>query len=137
MVRDGALEKWMSFEMRRLRDSLVTQPRSLSDLMLEDVPTARTRAGEPHAFDKQMLERFHAALSPLTRRKLRLPITFYVDSELPNEAYVQDEAAATLLRALGEVPATLEPRAGRLWLSHARARDIAERWRGAFQFSLL
>ena len=137
MVREGALEKWFALEMRRVRDAMVTQPRSLSDLMLEDAPSVRTRGGELHAFDKAMLQRFHDALSPLTRRKLRLPVTFYVDSELPGEAYVQDEAAATLLRTLGEVPAALEPRAGRLWLSHARARDISERWRGAFQFSMM
>lgn len=137
MVREGTVERWMAIEMGRLRDAMVTQPRSLAELLLDDAPAATTRGGAPHPFDRAMLQRFGAALSPLTRRKLRLPITFYVESEMPTEAYLTDEAAMALLRALGEVPAALDARDGRLWLAHARARDIAERYAGAFQFSLL
>ena len=137
MVREGALERWMSLEMGKMRDGIVTQARPLHELLLEERPQATTRGGLPHPFDRAMLQRFHDALPPLARRRLRLPVTFYVESDLADEAYVTDEAAIALLRALGEVPATLEPREGRLWLSHARARDVSERWRNAFQFTYL
>lgn len=137
VVGEGTLERWMALEMRRIRDALVTQPRFLHELMLEDAPAATTRGGEPHPFDKAMLQRFHDALSPLARRRVRLPIMFYVENEAPNEAYVVDEPAVALLHALGEIPASIQPRNGKLWIAHSRARHIAQRWRGAFQFSYL
>ena len=127
----------MALEMGKIRDAIVTRPRPLHELILEDEPSAATRGGFPHPFDKAMLRRFHETLSPLARRRLRLPVTFYVESDLSDEAYVTDEAAIALLRALGEVPASLEPRDGKLWMAHARARDVSERWRNAFQFSYL
>lgn len=127
----------MALEMSRVQQGLVSAPRPLGDLLMEEAPAARTRGGDEHRFDPQMLRRFADALGPLARRKLRLPATFFVDKDLAEDAYLADEAAAELLRALGEVPRELEMRDGRLWLAHARARDIAERHRGAFQFSYL
>jgi uncharacterized protein (UPF0216 family) len=136
-VEERTIERWMGVEMLRFQESFVPAPRPLHELLAEDEPSARTRKGEPHRFDKQVLARIRDALGPLDRRKLRLPVTFYVDKEMPDDAYAVDETAARLLRALGEVPADLEPRDGRLWLGHARARVIAGRYPGVFQFSYL
>lgn len=131
------MERWVATEMLRFQESFVPAPRHLHELMLEDAPSATTRKGEPHLFDKQALARIHEALGPLDRRRLRLPATFYVDKEMPDDAYLTDEIAAGLLRALGEVPAEREMREGRLWVGHAKARLLADRYRGAFQFSYL
>ncbi len=137
VVGDGAMERWFAIEMLRFQEGFVTSPRPLHELMAEEEPAATTRKGERHAFDKGALARIHDALGPLDRRRLRLPVTFYVDKEMPDDAYATDEVAARLLRALGEVPADVEMREGRLWLAHARARVLADRYRGAFQFSYL
>lgn len=134
VVREGVIDRWVALEMGKLREGLVLAPRSLSDLLLEDAPAATTRGGAPHAFDKAVLRRFADALSPLDRRRLRVPVTFYVDHELPDDAYVPDETVARLLVALGEVPPEAGLREGRLWLGHARARAIAGRHPTAFQF---
>lgn len=131
------MERWMALEMGRLRASFVVAPRVLGDLVLEPRAAAPTQGGGEHVFDAAVLRRLHESLGPLARRRLRVPVTFYVDKDLPEDAYVADEAAIELLRALGEVPAALDARDGRLWLSHARARDIAERHPTAFQFSFL
>lgn len=136
-MRDGTVERWVALDVGRMREAFVGSPRLLSELVLEERPSAPTLGGAPHEFDPATLARFAAALGPLARRRLRLPITFFLDKELPGDAYVQDETAIELLRALGEVPAELGARDGRLWLSHARARDVAQRHRGAFQFSYL
>lgn len=133
-MREGAIDKWIALEMGKLREGLVLSPRSLGDVLLEDVPTATTRGGGVHAFDKAVLQRFADALSPLDRRRLKVPITFYVDHDMPDDAYLSDEAAARLLVALGDVPSGAAPREGKLWLGHARARGIAARYPSAFQF---
>lgn len=105
-MREGTLERWMALEMARVQQSLVAAPRPLGDLLMEDAPAARTRGGDEHRFDPQVLRRFADALGPLARRRLRLPATFFVDKDLAQDAYLADEAAADLLRALGEVPSS-------------------------------
>lgn len=134
-MRDGsAIDRWIALEMRKLSEGLVTAPRPLGDLLLEAAPSAPTRGGGAHSFDPAVLARLASALSALDRRRVRLPVTFYVHHEMPDDAYVADEAAGRLLHALGEVPLGLEPREGRLWLGHARARAIAAKHPTAFQF---
>lgn len=134
-VRDErGLEKWLSLEMGSFHKGLVPAPRALSDLLLEEQPAATTRGGTPHVFDRAVLSKFHEALSPLARRKLKLPATFFVDKELHSDAYLQDATAAELLRALGEVPASRELRDGKLWLGLVSAQALAAKYPGAFQF---
>lgn len=133
-MRDAGIDKWIALEMGRMREGLVLAPRPLGDLLLEDRPTAPTRGGGAHSFDKAVLERLAAHVGAFDRRRLRLPITFYVEHETPDDAYVQDEAAWRLLVALGDVSSDVAPREGRLWLGHARARAIAARHPTVFQF---
>lgn len=136
-VEDDALQRWMALEMSKLRETLVAAPRPLSELLLEERPAARTRGGGERPFDKGVLQRFRELLSPLERRRLRLPATFFVEHEMPEDAYVTDATVVRLLQALGEVPGGQDLREGRLWLGHARARAIAERYPSAFQFAHL
>lgn len=133
MVGEGTMDRWIALEMTRLQGALVTQTRPLADLLAEPEPQATTKGGFPYRFDRAVLQRFHDALGALDRRRLRLPVTFYVDRDLPDDAYLQDETAIRLLAGLGEVT-DVTPREGRLWLGHARARAIAERHPAAFQF---
>lgn len=127
------MEKWIALEMVRLQSSFVPSARPLHELLAEAEPQAPTRGGDPHRFDREVLRRFDAALGPLDRRRLRLPITFYVDKDMPADAYLQDPVAAALLRALDEVP-DVEMREGKLWVGHVRAQALAKRHPTAFQF---
>lgn len=95
------MERWLALEMSRSHRAFVAQPRPLGDLLTEDAPTAPTKGGELHRYDVATLRRLAAALSPLARRRLRLPATFYVDKELADDAHLTDEPAMDLLRALG------------------------------------
>lgn len=136
MESDRGVDRWIALEMARLQQSLVTAPRSVRELAAEEEPTARTRGGEPYRFDRAVVLRIHQTLGPLARSRVRLPVTFYLDKDLPEDAHVADEHAADMLRALGELPAGLQPREGKLWLGHAKARLIAEKYPTAFQFVL-
>ena len=134
MVEERSLERWFALEMTRFHRSFVSQPRPLFELVEESDPTAPTKGGELHRFDVATLRRIHDALGPLARRRLRLPITFFVDKDVPDDAHVTDEPAIELLRALGELPDGAAPREGKLWLGLARARVVADRYPGVFQF---
>ena len=131
---ERALERWFALEMTRFHRAFVAQPRPVGDLVLEAEPTAPTKSGELHRYDPATLRRIHDVLGPLARRRVRLPATFFVDKDIPSDAHVADEAAIELLRALGEVPAGASAREGKLWMGLARAKLVAERYPGAFQF---
>lgn len=128
------MEKWLAVEMARFHRAFVATPRLLVELLAEAEPVATTKGGEVHRFDAAALRRIDAALSPLTRRRARLPVTFFVDKEMPNDAHVADETAVEILRAIGEVPPEARPREGKLWIGRAKAHLIAQRYPGAFQF---
>ena len=128
------MERWLALDMARFHRSFVSQPRPLADLVAEAEPRAATKGGEPYRYDAATLRRIDAALSPLTRRRVRLPATFFVDKDLPDDVHVAEEPVMDMLRALGEVPADAQPRDGKLWLGHVRARLIADKYPGAFQF---
>lgn len=98
-----------------MTESVVLQPIALALLLGMGAPTASTRTGGVHAFDRDALERMAAGLDVLLRHDLRLPMTFYVPHDLPGDAYLEDGHAIRALRALGETK--LEPRGGRLWMS--------------------
>lgn len=134
MVEERALERWFALEMTRFHRAFVAQPRPIGDLVLEAEPTAATKGGELHRYDIEAVRRIHAALGPLARRRVRLPVTFFVDKDLPTDAHVADEPAIEMLHALGELPPGSLAREGKLWLGLARARLVAERYPGAFQF---
>jgi uncharacterized protein (UPF0216 family) len=134
VVEERTMEKWMALEMSRFHRGFVAQPRALPDLLLEAEPSATTRSGEVHRYDVATLRRIHEALSPLARRRLRLPVTFFVDKDMADDVHVADEPAIDALRALGELGAGMEPREGKLWMGHARARLVAQKYPGAFQF---
>jgi uncharacterized protein (UPF0216 family) len=134
---DRALERWFSLEMARLRDGLVLSPRPIGEAALEARPVAPTRSGGEHLFDRAVLGAACARLSPLERRQVRIPVTFFVEADVPDDAYVSEGGPVTFLRALGEIAPDAAPREGRLWVGRARALAISGRHPSLFQFVFL
>lgn len=133
---EGALRKWMGFELGRLHSSLVTQPVSLARLLGSGAPEAPTREGGTHAFDQAVLQRLAARLPRDLPARLRLPITIVEPSDDPGDGYVQDAAAILAVQALGA--ATRQPTAdGRLWMAVVLWRRLAAEWPGCFQVLML
>lgn len=128
------LEKWFRMEAGNLNAALVRAPRPLADLLLEERPTAPTKAGE-HAFDPDALRRLADALPPLVRARLRVPLLVYRETETPDEAYVLDAVAAKALKVLGV--AVARPREGKLWVSYGLLVEFARRYPTCLQTVLL
>lgn len=131
---ERAMDRWFALEMARLHRAFVAQPRPVAELWADAAPTAATKGGEVHRYDVATVRRIHDALSPLARRRVRLPVTFIVHQDTPSDAHVADEPAIELLRALGEISPEAKAREGKIWMGLTRARLIAERYPGAFQF---
>lgn len=126
MADDDVLRRWMGLEAHRMTEGNVVQPIALALLLEMPEPTARTRVGGAHAFDRDALARMGERLDILLRHDLRLPMTFYVPHDLPGDAYLEDASAIRALQELGET--TAEPRQGRLWMSLPLVVRLRERW---------
>ena len=132
---EGALRKWMGFELGRLHSSLVTQPVPLAALLNRTDPVATTREGGTHVFDPAVLRRFAAALPRDLPGRLALPITIVEPSDNPGDGYVQGAAGIAAVEALGA--ATTRPSEGKLWMALPLWRRLAGQWPGCFQFLML
>lgn len=130
-VDERVVERWMSLEIGKVHETLVRAPRPLLDCLLEERPTAATRAGE-HVFDVAALRRLAEALSPLTRARVKVPLVVFLDSDMHGECYVADAAAVRAVRELGAAKA--EPKGDKVWMSESLARDLALRFPTCVQF---
>ena len=132
---EGALRKWMGFELGRLHSSLVTQPVLLAQLLAQPRPQAPTREGGTHSFDPAVLKRMAASLPRDLPGRLRLPVTVVEPSENAGDGYVQDAAGVLAVQALKpDVPSVRE---GKLWMGLPLWRRLAGEWPGSFQFLML
>ena len=93
----GGFDRWISFELGRLNAGLVIEKRSLAALLKEPEPAARTREGDVHPFEPQVLARFASVLTRDEADALRLPLTLTVRGD-SDEAILTDEIGAKALR---------------------------------------
>lgn len=132
---EGALRKWMGFELGRLHSSLVTQPVPLARLLEQAEPQAPTREGGTHLFDPALLKRLAARLPRDVPPRLRLPVTIVEPTENPGDGYLQDAAGILAVQALK--PDAPSVREGKLWMGLPLWRRLAAEWPGCFQFLML
>lgn len=132
---EGALRRYLRFELDTLHAGLVTQRRPLLDLRKEPRPSAPARNGT-HAFDPRELERLAQALPTELQLALRLPIHLYVDTDAGDAVYVQDAPAAEALASVGFELGSPDPQ-GRRWCSRARALQVVRDWPTCTQFVYL
>ena len=129
------VDRWISFELGRLNAGLVVEKKSLARLRAEPRPACRTREGDEHPFEPEILTRYAAALTAEEAEGLRLPITLIVSGDLEDSAYLTDELAAKAIRTIEGFGAAFSYRVGRMILPHALAVDIVRRHGGAVQLA--
>ncbi|MFQ5908419.1 MAG: DUF61 family protein [Thermoplasmata archaeon] len=134
---EDAVDRWVGLEMGKLTYGLVTRTKSLRELLEEDEPHATTREGERYPFDKTVLQKLAAVTSEAERGRLRLPITLRFHLDLENQASVEDELAAAVLRRLGGVEQAYPFREGRAWFPYSLGLEFLLQYPTAVQRLLL
>ena len=130
----GGVERWISFELGRLNAGLVIEKRSLAALLKDPEPAARTREGDVHPFEPQVLARFASVLRRDEADVLRLPLTLTVRGD-SDEAILTDEIGAKALRTLENFGQAFRFRDGRMALPHSLAIDLTRRYGGVLQLA--
>ncbi|QYZ78907.1 DUF61 family protein [Methanofollis formosanus] len=116
---ESVLKKWISLEVGRIKDGLVAEKKSLARLLTEPSPSAVTKGGKEHVFDREVIRTLGERLPEKVHHRLMIPITFYSTLDVTDSYYLRDETAFRALQALGELSEMREMREGKLWVSNA------------------
>jgi uncharacterized protein (UPF0216 family) len=130
---DSVFLRWMKLEIGRINEGMVSERKTLSQLLMEETPSSVTRAGKEYQFDLAVLQQIAKAIPAPLQDRLRLPILFYADIEVPNSCYLTDPVAVTVLQNLGEISSLREMRKGRLWVARPIAYSIFRKFPTAIQ----
>jgi uncharacterized protein (UPF0216 family) len=107
----------MQVEMKRINAAVVIERKTLAVLHTEESPSAKTKGGKEHFFNRVALDLLWEQLLPNLRDRLRLPILFYSDMDVPDSCYLTDEIAVKALQILGEISLLRISRKGKVWVS--------------------
>jgi uncharacterized protein (UPF0216 family) len=134
VARPEPIDRWVAFELGRLNAGLVVEKKSLSRLLQEAEPSSRTREGDLHPFDREVLARFATVLTAEEADDVRLPLTLTLRGE-SDEAVLTDAIGAKALRALEKFDRAFPFRDGRMAVPHSLAVDLTRRYGGVLQLA--
>jgi hypothetical protein len=133
---ESVLRRWMSLEMGKVNDGVVSARKSLEELLAEEKPSAVTRGGKPYRFDKNVIHALGKALPAPIHRRLRLPMIFFFDMEVADSCFLADAAALEALQALGDLSGQREMQAGRAWVGRAIVFSIIRKYPSVVQIMM-
>ena len=136
ITEESVLTRWMGMEVARINEGLVAERKTLASLLDEESPSAGTRGGGVHRFDREVLALLGGRLPEGIRTALRLPIVFFFDVDVRDSCYLADEAGVEALKSLGELGEGRKSSGGKLWVSRAIAFAIARRYPTVVQFAM-
>lgn len=130
---DSVLMRWMRTEINKMNESIVFERKSLVQLLQEENPSTKTKAGKDHFFETSTLKNLGEKLPKNLQEKLKLPILFFFDNEVPDSCYLNDAYALEALQALGEISRLRTMQQGRLWVGRSIAYLIMKKYPTAVQ----
>ncbi len=133
---EPVMMRWMQLEISRINDGLVTERKTLSELIEDDAPVSRTKSGKEYRFDRIALREFSKNVPEELRKVLRVPVTFYFDSGVPDSAFLTDERALAAFQAQGDLSELRTMRDGRVWVGRAIVYAITRKYPSLVQISV-
>ncbi len=116
---ESVMKRWMQMEMSRINESIVIERKTLAMVCKEESPSARTKSGKEYPFNHQALKTLWDQVPPDIRDRLKVPLLFHFDMDVPDSCYITDEVAIKALQSLGEISLLRTPQKGRVWVSRA------------------
>lgn len=130
---EPVLSRWISLEVSRMNEGLVRERKPLSLLLESEKPCSVTKKGEPYYFDKPVIGALGKSLPKDLQRQLRLPIQFFLSSDVPGSCSCPDARALAALQLLGEVSTLRTIQGDRFWVSRPIAYAIMKKYPTAVQ----
>ncbi len=96
-----------------------------------------TRDKRKHVFEKDVLRKIARALQREKHSMLLLPMNVFIDLNVGDQVYIDDELAAEVLRELEGFEKAYQYRNGRMWLPMSLSAELMGRYRTALQMVFL
>ena len=136
MYDESVLRRWMSLEMGKINDGVVSARVPLVSLLEMEKPAAVNRGGREHHFDREVIRKVGASLPVNLRSSLKLPIIFYFDMEVSNSCMLADEVALAVLQELGDLSRERRMEGGRMWVARALVFALLKKYPTAVQIMM-
>jgi len=136
MYDESVLRRWMSLEMGKINDGVVSARVLLVSLLEMEKPMAVNRGGREHHFDREVIRKMGATLPVNLRASLKLPIIFYFDMEVPDSCMLADEVALAVLQELGDLSKERRMEGGRMWVARALVFALLRKYPTAVQIMM-
>lgn len=128
--------RWMEGEMGKINKGIVAQRKTLAQLLEEEVPHSRTRAGRRYVFDRQVIRMLGEELPSELRDRLKLPILFFFDFRVEDSCFLNDKHALEALQMLSELGKMYRIRQGKVWVGKSMAYSIMRKYPTAIQITM-
>lgn len=133
---DSILTRWMRVEIGKINDGLVSERKSLAQLLMEEKPASITKVGQEHTFNKDVLKELGNKLPSDLHRKLKIPIIFFSDNRVPDSCYLNDPTALETLKILGEMSKMRRMQKGKLWVGRSIVYAIMQKYPSVVQIAM-
>lgn len=120
--------RWMRLEVSKINEGIVTERKSLAQLLIQERPASKTKSGGEHLFDKETLAFLRDNLPGELHYKLKLPILFFYSMNVPDSCYLNDAGALEALQILGDLSKMRRMQKGKLWVGRSIAYSIMKKY---------
>ncbi|ATU07405.1 DUF61 family protein [Methanohalophilus portucalensis] len=128
--------RWMKGEMGKINRAIVAQRKTLAQLLEEEVPHSRTRAGDRYVFDKEVIGMLGEEMPSELHDRLKLPILFFFDFRVEDSCFLNDRHALRALQNLSELGEMYRMRQGKVWVGKSMAYSIMHKYPTAIQITM-
>lgn len=136
MSDESALRRWMGLEMRKINEGVADARVSLAALLMMEKPVTVTKGGQEFRFDRRVLEDIASRLPVTLQKKLRLPVIFYYDMDVPTSCFLSDSVAFEALQEMGELSRERVWEGGRVFVGRAIVFALMRSYPTAFQIMM-
>jgi hypothetical protein len=136
MYDESVLRRWMGLEMRKVNESVADARIPLFTLLRMERPVTVTRGGQEFRFDRRVLEEIASRLPVALQKKLRLPVIFYYDMDVPTSCFLSDSVAFEALQEMGELSRERVWEGGRAFVGRAIVFALMRSYPTAFQIMM-
>ena len=129
---ENRFRKMISSQLKNLNEGMVSQKKSLKDLLKEDDPSVKTRDGNEHRFEEEHLLHIKEMIPLYKQDELKLPIMVYNDPSL-DQCYVKNRVEGEVLKNLiGMENKTVKD--SKTWFSKPLVAEKIREYDDIFQF---
>lgn len=136
MDDERVLRRWISLEIGKMNDGVVSARVPLQELLDMEKPVAVTRGGKEHRFDRSVLQKISAMITPELCRTLKLPVVFYYSMEVSDSCMLSDPKALTAFQEMGELSRERKMEGGTVWVGRAIVFELIRKYPTAVQIMM-